>query len=208
MIENIFIGIVVFGVLFFVFYIMFLHDYLRGSIKIILPKIEYNLGEKITGRLEILIKKNFENRILKVKLFGFEEHYVDRSKYTIEVYTEEKILLKNKNFIPKQKYFLNFDFDLPNKILSRWENLISQKPELAQLKKEELIEKTIENMPENMKKIIPFSNNIIKTDWINKMDAKISDKTKWKIEVFLQKANANNILPDIQTYKKIKVLVF
>jgi predicted small secreted protein len=92
----------------------FIIRYMRGTIKITLPKNSFNEGEQITGSFELTTRKEIDGNRLYVMLVGKEvtkERRGDKTRtHTREIYRDELTIEEAKTFPSGQT--MNYDFQL------------------------------------------------------------------------------------------------
>ena len=88
--------------------------FMRGSIKITLPKNSFNEGEHVTGSFELTTRKQIEGNRLYVMLVGKEVTKERRGgktrTHTREMYRDEVTMEEAKTFSAGQT--MNYDFQL------------------------------------------------------------------------------------------------
>ena len=88
--------------------------FMRGSIKISLPKNSFNEAEQITGSFELTTRKQIEGNRLYVMLVGKEvtkERHGDKTRsHTREIYRDAQTIEAAKTFLAGQT--TNYDFQL------------------------------------------------------------------------------------------------
>ena len=92
----------------------FIMRFMRGSIKITLPKNSFDEGQQITGSFELTTRKEIEGNRLYVALVGKEvmrESRGDRTTtHTREIYRNEQTMEEAKTY--PQCQTVNYDFQL------------------------------------------------------------------------------------------------
>lgn len=92
--------------------------FMRGSIKLSLPKTAFNPGDMITGSLELHTKKEIEGNKLVVLLIGVEESTTrEKGKTktrTRETYRDEVILEDARVYPPGHVETYDFEMPTPN----------------------------------------------------------------------------------------------
>jgi len=96
----------------------YLLRFLRGRIKIRLPKYAFNTGEKVTGTFDLKIRKPIEGNRLYAALIGEEEIRERRGDKTRthrnEVFRNEQTLEQSKSFIAGWSQRYNFELSTPS----------------------------------------------------------------------------------------------
>jgi len=91
--------------------------FMRGSIKLALPRTAFGPGETIAGRFELLVKKPVEGKRLVVSLIAKEiETYYSggkRRRRTREVYRDEKVTEDARSYTPGRRATHEFEISAP-----------------------------------------------------------------------------------------------
>jgi hypothetical protein len=89
--------------------------FLRGSIKLSLPKTIFNPGEAITGSFELQTKKDLEGNKLLVSLIGTEitksYHNGKQRTHTHEIYRDSVVVEEARPY--SAGYLANYTFSIP-----------------------------------------------------------------------------------------------
>ncbi|MFP6892830.1 MAG: hypothetical protein VCA18_03705 [Opitutales bacterium] len=92
--------------------------FMRGSIKLSLPRTVFNPGDTITGSFELLTKKAIEGNKLVVSLIGVKvtKTYDDGKTKTRsrEIYRDEQLLEEAKSYRAGSKATYEFNLSAPN----------------------------------------------------------------------------------------------
>ena len=106
------LGLVVLAVA--AYYIM---RFMKGSMKLTLPRTTFGAGEAITGSFELLVKKPIEGKKLIVSLIAkeVETYYRNGKRHTRthEVYRDEKIIEEARSYHPGHKATHEFEIQAP-----------------------------------------------------------------------------------------------
>jgi len=92
--------------------------YMRGSIKVALPKSGFNPGEKVAGTFELKTRKMIEARRLYAALVGEEvtkERHGDKTRTRRrEIYRDEQTLEETRTFAAGETLGYNFELTVPS----------------------------------------------------------------------------------------------
>jgi hypothetical protein len=92
--------------------------FLRGSIKLTLPRTTFNPGEAITGNFELQTKKEIEGNKLLVSLIGLrvtKSHHNGKSRtHTDEIYRDAVILEEARPYPAGYQAHYSFTLKTPN----------------------------------------------------------------------------------------------
>ena len=92
--------------------------FMRGSIKLTLPKTAFNPGDIITGSFELHTKREIEGNKLVVQLIGVEESRVEEQGKTKtrsrEIYREEVIIEEALTYPAGHQQTYDFEIATPN----------------------------------------------------------------------------------------------
>lgn len=88
---------------------------LKGSLKILTDKEEYNNGDTIKGKITLTVRKNIKCRKFNIRLYR-EIRFIrisDKSEQTKITFEEEKILANDIEYLPGQTPEYEFEFTFP-----------------------------------------------------------------------------------------------
>jgi hypothetical protein len=89
--------------------------FMKGTIKLSLPRTSFNPGEKITGNFELLTKKDIEGNKLLVSIIGLQTttsyRNGKRRSHTEEVYRDQVIVEEARSY--PSGYVANYSFSIP-----------------------------------------------------------------------------------------------
>jgi hypothetical protein len=93
----------------------YLIRFMKGTIKLSLPRTAFNPGEKVTGNFELQTKKDIEGNKLLVSLIGLQTtksyHNGKQRSQTQEVYRDQVIVEEARPY--PAGYIANYNFSIP-----------------------------------------------------------------------------------------------